>query len=241
MLGEIIAFAGEMGVPLEYFHRGFRPTLEARWKPVDTKDYIAKLHRSRTAPSGIFAIKLFWQDVIDVAAEYDPEVEQLRAIASGDPPCHLYRRARAVFDAILPNPLWISLERQDTVRQAVSLEQAVQTNVWRDIGVRDSSAVPAPSYDFEALAARLHWINRARGRWRSFFAANEISPHVITYEEMIRDSAAVLKQLCMLTGRDCSCPPVTRTRRQANIISDEWTRRLLSDLQIRSGPLSKTE
>lgn len=241
MLGEAITFAGEMGIPLEYFHRGFRPALEARWEAADTADYVAKLHRHRTASSGIFAIKLFWQDVIDIAAEHDPELAQLRAIAPGEPPEHLYRRARAVFDTILPNPFWISLERMDTVRQAVSLERAVQTNIWRDIGARDLSGAPKPAYNFEALAARLHWIQRARSRWRSFFAANGILPQTILYEEMIRDPGVVLKQLCSLTGRECPPLPTVRSRRQADRLSEDWTRQFLSDYQVRDQPLSITE
>jgi len=230
LLGEAITFAGGMGIPLEYFHRGFRPALAARWGSIGTSGYVAALHRHRTDPSGILAVKLFWQDVADLAAEQDPACEALRAIAPGEPAVDLYRRARAVLDGVLPNAVWISLERRDAVRQAVSLERAAQTDVWRDIGARDISGAPTPSYRFEALAARLHWIRRARSRWRSFFAANGIVPHEICYEEMVRDPAGTLEGLCRLMGRDCPPLPAARTRRQADSLSEEWTKRLLRDL-----------
>src|ERR1700761_3371165 len=73
LLGEALYFAGGLGCPLEYFHAGFRPALARRWKPRSLSDYIAAAHRWRTDPGGTFAVKLFWRDVRELAAELDPD------------------------------------------------------------------------------------------------------------------------------------------------------------------------
>lgn len=235
LLGEAITFAGDMGTPLEYFHRGFRPSFEQRWGSSDTTAYVADLYRYRTDPGGTLAVKLFWQDVADIAAERDPTLEQLRAIAPGDVPPGLYRRAREILDGVLPNAVWVSLERRDTIRQAVSLQRARQTDVWRDLNRRDISSMPEPQYDFAGLADQLHWIARARARWNGFFAANEIAPHIITYERMVRDFETCFRDLRALMGLSTITPPPTRMRRQADALSETWSRRLLVDLRCHTG------
>ena len=73
LLGEAIHFAGGLGCPLEYLHRGFRPTLAARWQAPDLDTYVAAMHRWRTDPSGTVATKLFWQDVEEIAHERAPD------------------------------------------------------------------------------------------------------------------------------------------------------------------------
>lgn len=233
LLGEAIAFAGGLGTPLEYFHRGFRPSFAKRWGSAGLKGYVADLHRHRTDPSGTFAVKLFWQDVADLLIERDPAFEPLRAIAPGDPTSALHQRANAVLATVLPNPVWIRLERLDTVRQAVSLVRARQTDVWRDLARRDLSAIPQPHYDFEALAEQLYWIHRTRGRWEAFFTANQIVPHRIGYEQMARDLDATFERLCTLLGHNESPTPRPRTKRQADALSEAWMRRLLADLMRR--------
>ena len=56
LVAEAMYFAGGMGCPHEYFSFGFRPVLERRWRPPDLRSYVAKLHRFRTDPSGVFSI-----------------------------------------------------------------------------------------------------------------------------------------------------------------------------------------
>ena len=233
-LGEAITFAGDMGTPLEYFHRGFRPSFAQRWGSSGTEAYVADLHRYRTDPGGTLAVKLFWQDVADIAVERDPALERLRAIAPGDVPPGLYRRVRAILDALLPNATWVSLERRDTVRQAVSLQRARQTDVWRDLARHDAASMPEPQYDFAALSDQLHWILRARDRWNGFFAANEIAPHIITYERMVRDFETCFRDLRALMGQSAATLPPTRMRRQADALSEAWAHRLLGDLRRRA-------
>lgn len=234
MLGEAVAFTGGMGIPLEYLHCGFRPSFENRWGSSELDTYVANLHRHRTDPCGTFAIKLFWRDVADIASERDPAFEALRAIAPGEAPAALHRQARKVLEALLPNPVWVRLERRDTVRQAVSLERARQTNVWRDVARRDLSEIPEPRYDFDALAEQLHWIHRSRDRWHAFFDANAIVPHSICYEALVTNFGEEFEKLCALFGlTGAACPP-SRTRRQADALSEDWVRRLLHDLRERA-------
>ena len=62
-----LTFAGGLGCPLEYFHPGFRPALQARWQANYLASYVGQLHRFRTDPSGVFSLKLFWRGLMSAA------------------------------------------------------------------------------------------------------------------------------------------------------------------------------
>ena len=230
LLGEAIRFAGGLGCPLEYLHRGFRPTIAERWRATDLESYVAALHRHRTEPDGVLSIKLFWQDVEEVAHEHAPDrfpppaTRHPEAMREQD-----YRDLRALLSDILPHPEFVYLERRDRVRQAVSAMVAAQTGLWRSIpGVGRQTAVGAAEYDYDRILGMIAFADDCHAHWRGFFAANGVEPYRLTYEELVGDFERVVSGLFAALG-SASVPPARRMRRQSDQTTEAMVLRFLRD------------
>ena len=235
LLGEALTFAGGFGCPLEYFHGGFRPAFEQRWGVADSADYAAALHRHRTDSGGTFTLKLFWGDVALIAAQADPALGAALAVQDAEAlPDDSYRRAREILGEIIPNPVWVTLERQDKVRQAISHVRALRSDRWRGISRADLPLNPPARYCFEDLLQGVQWAHSCRLHWRRFFVANALAPYEITYESLLADRDAVLLALFRALGRDHPTLPELRIVKQADSLSDDWLRQFLGDLRGRA-------
>jgi len=236
MLGEAVAFAGGLGCPLEYLHRGFRPALAARWQAPDLEAYVAAMHRYRTDASGTLSIKLFWQDICELLLERRPgDDPALLERPAEEVPAEDYRDIAAILGAILPDPHYVYLYRRDALRQAVSSLIATQTGVWRLVGGAAGAAVTGPAeYDYDRIMALLAFGAFSHGHWRAFFAANRIVPHAIAYEDMVADPDRVIGALLGELGATSNVPPPRRMQRQADGVGDAMMLRFLQDHAVRS-------
>jgi trehalose 2-sulfotransferase len=213
LLGEAITFAGGLGRPLEYLHPGFRPALQERWQADDLTAYIAQLHRFRTDPAGVFALKLFWRDLLDLANERAPGAfEPLRMGSPAEIAPEVYRALFALLAGDVPDATWIFLTRRDALRQALSNYVAWQTDSWRQFSERRPKAV---EYDADLIRRLLSRVLRSNAHWRHFFDANGIAPIEIVYEDIERDYDGTLRKLLKDLGRDMTLPP-PRLRKQAD-------------------------
>ena len=231
MLGEAIHAAGGVGLPLEYFHRGFRPRFEARWGAASADAYIQAAHRFRTDPTGVFGVKLFWRDVEELAHERGPAPRsEVPRPLSGDLTPSDYR---ALFDRIadaLPNPTFINLRRHDRVRQAVSSLTAQRTGHWREVpGAPRRPAIEPPTYDFERLLGQVAEANRCSRHWTAFFAALGVAPYEISYERLVGDYAATVAALLTAIGATDPTARAPRLRRQSDATSEAMALRFLRD------------
>jgi LPS sulfotransferase NodH len=217
LLGEAIYAAGELGCPLEYLHRGFRPHFAQRWQANDLGAFVRALHRFRTDSTGVMSIKLFWRDVEDVADETAPDV-------SPDDFSEIFARLQP----ILPNPTFVYLTRRDRVRQAVSAFVAGETTVFRSISSGEPRASRPVAYDYGGILRQLAAADYANARWRAFFSALRIDALQVDYEDLASNfvpTVAVLLDRLGHAGR----PAAPRLRRQATAQSEELVLRFLRD------------
>jgi LPS sulfotransferase NodH len=161
--------------------------------------------------TGVFGTKLHWSQV-------EPFVARLRRL----------RGTRSLSDgrlleAVLPAPRYLWLTRDDKLAQAVSWWRAKVTRVWLD----DDEQVAEPVFDFDAIDERLRMAHDHDAAWQRWFDENGITPHRITYEELVADPAPVVRRALAYLGVDAPAgfAPTTRTRRQADSQNDEWMRR----------------
>ena len=222
--------AGGLGCPLEYLHRGFRPALAKRWRALDLQSYVEAVHRHRTESNGVLSIKLFWQDIEEVAHERAPG----RFPPPGTTPPEVateqrYRDLSALVTELFPHPEFVYLERQDRVRQAVSAVVASQTGLWRSIpGVGRQQAAAKPQYDYDRIAGMIGFADYCHAHWRRFFAVNGIAPCRLTYEDLSADFEGTCGRLCATLGAT-SVARTHRMRRQADATSEAMVLRFLED------------
>ena len=238
MLGEAIHFAGGLGCPLEYLHRGFRPTIAARWGTPGLDSYVAAMHRLRTDPSGVFSIKLFWYDVEEVAHERAPDRFPAPGLVSpDDTSAETYRAYRDILADILPSPDYVLLGRRDLVRQAVSAAIASRTGLWRAIpGVGRQEAVAPADYGYDHILGMMAFARDSADHWAGFFRAIGIEPYRVTYEDLVRDYAGTAGALLAALGRPGEVPP-QRMRRQGDHVGERMVLRFLREHAAREGQL----
>jgi trehalose 2-sulfotransferase len=161
------------GHPREYFWN--LPYWYQVWHVSDTARYIEHVQKAGTTPNGVFGIKL-------MSYQFD----HLRAVVSnalGESDASLHDLVAQIF----PNPRYIWLTRRDKVRQAVSLHRAHQTAHWQTAHARERPPAATPSFDFELIDLYVGTIVLGDAAWQDYFAAGNIEPFTIVYEDFIRD------------------------------------------------------
>ncbi len=239
LLGEAIYFAGGLGCPIEYFHQGFRPGYERLWKTAGLRDYVATLHRLRTDPSGTFATKLFWRDLLSVARELGlagfgpvPEGDLLHEVQTVS--AEMHRRMFAIVPELFPRPKFVLLTRRDAVRQAVSLLIAGQTRAWRKLERHAGPGESQVHYDFHQIVKNLAAIQRWNGDWAEFFRLNGLQYYEIAYEDLWHDYEATLRRFFAAMGRPDARIVPPRLQKQADGQSEEYVQRFHAEFRLRA-------
>ena len=77
------------------------------------------------------------------------------------------------------------MERRDVVAQGVSWWRANKTDEWKlPPGAKPRPADYVPSFDASEIRALVEEIERGNARWKRWFAAHGIEPHVVVYETL---------------------------------------------------------
>jgi LPS sulfotransferase NodH len=234
LLGEALYFAGELGCPLEYLHVGLRPRLQQEWQLPELDAYVQALHERRTAPSGTFSMKLFWREVEEIANELEPDVfGPFGSLAPETTSAATYRELYRLFAPMLPNPVFIHLERADVLRHAISCHFATESGRWRHIpGVEDRAALREAAFDYDRIASLAGVSRYAHTHWRQFFAANGIEPLHVAYEALDSDYTGTVQSVLRYLGSAADVPPV-RMQRQSDGQSEMFAVRFLREHKAR--------
>ena len=235
LLGEALHFAGGLGCPLEYFHVGFRPALAERWQTPDLASYAAAVTRYRTDPGGTLSVKLFWRDVVELATEIDPA--RFASLAQSQPEetsADRYRALAELMAPLFPSPIFVHLSRRDRLRQAISAVAANDTGLWRSIpDVGEQNPRADPNFDFERIERLIGYSDFCHGHWDNFFAAMDVAPYRVTYEELAVDYHASVTGVLRFLGSAATPPPV-RMRKQADGRSEATVVRYLRERAARA-------
>lgn len=236
LLGEAIYFAGGLGCPLEYFHKGFRPGFARRWSTDDICSYVAAVYRHRTDPSGVFSVKLFWQDVLPLVRELAPDKAATWPEAGATHVADAaYRQVLDVIAPLFPQPTFIFLRREDELRQAISLVVATQTKRWRQMfNPANVKKAITPTFDFEHIVQSLANIQNANAHWRNFFRANALKPKEIRYEDLDKKYRPTIQTLLGSLGHPDARIESPRLNRQATTLSETLYRQFLSEFRNRT-------
>ena len=179
----------------------------------DYREHLAKVLELGTTPNGVFGAKLMWGHRADFLplARTLPELAELPE--------------RDLLCALFPNLRYVWVRRGDTIRQAVSLWKAIQTQSWRSGQSGDRAREPV--YHFEAIHHLRRVLERNDTAWGHWFEERGLRPLELSYERIARDPARAVEDVLGYVGIDAGehARPGPPTERQADATSDEWVAR----------------
>jgi LPS sulfotransferase NodH len=170
----------------------------------DYEEHLANVRRAGTTPNGVFGAKIMWAHLEDLARRLG------------------YDDLHALVDDVFDRPRLVWVRRTDTVRQAVSLWRAMQTQSWR---AENETATGEPRYSFAALHHLVVLLAAQDAAWGRFLA---VRPGVLslTYEQVASDLGGAVRQTLAHIGLEAGHHGALPTmRRQADQRSDAWAER----------------
>jgi LPS sulfotransferase NodH len=169
-------------------------------------DHLDRVRRWGTTANGVFGAKIMWRQLVDLVAQC-ADVPACRGLG----PARILRR-------LFADPRLVWVRREDTVRQAISLWRAMQTQSWR---AGTETARGEPRYSFAALRHLVELLSADDAAWEDCLAGEAL---VVTYEELARDFGAEMARTLAHIG--VTAPDVLGAlpgmRRQADALTDEW-------------------
>ena len=231
LLCKLLAATGVAGNRNSYFHRpsisDWLADLGLTRKPsVPERELLEAIFRAAIAKgtlnTGIFGLRL-------QRHSFDFFTEKLAVLH----PEHSNDAER--FQAAFGRTLFVHLTRRDKVAQAVSYVKAQQTGLWHaapdGTELERLSPPQEPAYDASEIRARLEEMTAHDHSWERWFAALEIDPLRITYEELSEDPGETLRVVLdhlglEREGADGIEPGVAKL---ADDISQDWAARFRSE------------
>jgi len=166
-------------------------------------EHLDNVRRWGTSANGVFGAKIMWAHLEDLGRQV------------GSPDLH------ALVDTLFDRPACIWVRRVDTVRQAVSMWRAMQTQSWR---AENEPGVGEPKYSFAALRHLVELLAGYDAAWERLFATRD---HVLTltYEDIASNLPAALERTLDHIGvalPAAALEALPTMRRQADERSDAW-------------------
>ncbi|HWN23315.1 MAG TPA: Stf0 family sulfotransferase [Gaiellaceae bacterium] len=219
LLAHLMASSGTAGRPAEFFDAGEMRGFREEWRVASDREYVNRVLELGTTPNGVFATKLMWNAIDGLLFR---RRRLVRAYESSD---------LEVIESVFPSPRFIWLRREDVVAQAVSWAKASQTEQY----AAHQTAVRDPTFDFEHIDGLMHLAKVQNGAWQRWFAAHEITPVQVTYEELcedeVRTTLRVLRDLDLdADGASIAAP--LGLERQADSVNAEWIRRYRAEAAL---------
>lgn len=206
---------GVLGAPTEYLNidpgNAAIPApnepgrLMVRFGAATPEQYFAKLLQHRTGRNGIFGIKAHGHH-FEAALVWCPSMLEILAPVT-----------------------FIYINRRDKVAQAISMAKAMQTNAWISF---DQVTGKNTRYDPDFIEQCRNEIEQQRLNWWRWFEASGVTPFVVTYEDMVAEKDAVVRNIVELlevqndVAEKIDLPDVEK---QGDEINAEWASRFARD------------
>jgi trehalose 2-sulfotransferase len=190
---------GVLGSPVEFLNPyDALPAVMNRFKASSPADYITKLIARRSSKNGVFGLKTHSHHFEVFLKQYPQLLETLAPVT------------------------FIHINRRNKLAQAVSMAKALQTDFWTS---RIESERPPVEYDRELIAKCLEEVEAQELKWPQWFAAHNITPFQVLYEDLIADTGKVVRSIVQLLGVQDDEPDqvhVPPMKRQGDRTNREW-------------------
>ena len=218
LLCDIIRKRKDFGMPYENFHETqFLKKIHLN-DPID--EIINTLLKVNTSENGAKGVKLMYDQI--------PRLVNLINKTQ-----HTNHTSQEAFD-ICNFDKHIFLYRKNTLRQAISLYKAQTTHLWRSFpGKKIDSKIPTILYDKFQIQRCLNLTKFREKQWHSFFKENNITPLVISYEDLTENKQETLLKVFNYLGDNALQTdfqfPETILHRQADELSEEFYTRFQTE------------
>ena len=215
LLCEALKNTGIAGQPEEYFWRGDEPFWKERWGVSSYVDYLAGAITQGTTSNGVYGAKIMW-------GYFDDVVRKLYSI-----PDYEGRPVAELLSTIFPNLHYIRIRRRDRLRQAISFEKAIQTNIW---AMNDETPPYTGELHFDVarIDALMRVIESHEAAWQHYFEANGFKPFTVIYEELVtayeQTAIRILHELNIPVPEPLQFAP-RRLKQQTDALTEEWVQR----------------
>lgn len=160
---------GLLGAPLEYPRSLANGNIYLRLgSPSSGRKYWHLLQQKRTLENGVFSYKMFVQDYRLIANNF-----------------------RDLLPEITPTHV-IQIVRRDQAAQAISYSRAIRSSAWfsdSTVGTKELE------YDFEHILDCEKSLSRQHESWKAIFSMTGTKPHVVHYEDLLRDRVGVFSAI----------------------------------------------
>ncbi len=214
---------GVCGVPGEYFTHAMLQRFAAGWQvdPHDKSAYWQAMLQHGTTANGVFGIKLF-----------PAHLHRVQAYANAHH--HTTWSVWQTLQQAFPAPQWVSLTRDNKIKQAISLVRAEQEGVWTAAARERKTNAREAAYDYQHITTRLMNVLYMEQMWEQFFCEYGLQPLRLTYEALTNDYEASVRAVLRHTGiGEAETVPIAppKTQREADDLNADWYARYLSDAQ----------
>ena len=226
LLCEALINTGIAGQPEEYFLPQNEFVWQERWGTSTYTEYLANTIKQCTTPNGVFGVKMMW-------GYFDYFVSKVRQLPGYNDKA---LSDHDLMQSFFPNLHYIWIKRRDKVRQAISHTKARQTNVWAVSMETDPKPTNRPVFSFEQIDYNIQELEAQEAAWQKYFAANDIQPFIVVYEDFVTEYEETAIQLLKYLGISPAERlefALRRMRKQANEESEEWVQRYY-DLKTQS-------
>ena len=212
LLGHRLYAAGATGWPGEWL---WREDVDRNWKAWGVsswREYLDRVLEAGMGPNGVFCTKLMWGYLHDALYE----LRRLSRMYDEDD--------LAVLSSFFPEPSFVWVRREDVVAQAVSWAKAVQTGQWASF----QTVQAEPAFDSDQIDGLYHLARVHDAAWARWFAAHDVDPLRVVYEELASDPEGVVEDVIERLGLEPS--PVEgrapmEPARQADAVNLDWAAR----------------
>jgi trehalose 2-sulfotransferase len=194
---------GLLGAPSEVLNATSElPQFINRFKTSAPSDYISKILERRVSKNGVFGVKAHFHHFEAYQKQYPALLKRIAPVT------------------------YIHINRPDKVAQAVSMVKALQSNRWHSR--MEGGPKPTLHYDREMIANCIVDIEEQDLAWRRWFKAHKVSPFELTYNELTKDAAGVVRRIVELLGVDNDEAEevfVPSVEKQGDETNNEWIER----------------
>lgn len=124
---------------------------------------------------------------------------------------------------------FVAIRREDVLAQAISRYIGTVTGSWASHQEVRKEDVP---YDREGIQRQLDFMLGMEEAWRSYFASRAMKPPRITYEQLVRDLPAKVRQVAKIYDVSVDVevqPQDLRLQKQGSTRNERWAKRFAKE------------